>query len=126
MYLWYTTLAVTAHLAHTARHRAKNLDQANQGLEEQFAERKRAEEELTVLNATLEQRVAERTKAAEARAQELAEANSALERFNRFAVGRERRMIELKQKVNALLREAGRPPAYDLPFLDQEAPRATS
>jgi PAS domain S-box-containing protein len=44
-------------------------------------ERRRAEEELRALNATLEQRVAERAAAAEARAQELKRSNEELEQF---------------------------------------------
>lgn len=35
-----------------------------------------------------------------------------LEQFNKMAVGRELRMIELKQEVNALCRELGREDAY--------------
>ena len=35
-----------------------------------------------------------------------------LERFNRLAVGREQRMVELKQQVNVLLRELGREEEY--------------
>lgn len=35
-----------------------------------------------------------------------------LERFNKLAVGREMKMIELKEEINALLREAGRKEKY--------------
>ena len=49
--------------------------------------------------------------------------NEELERFNRMAVGREKRMIELKQEVNALCAELGRPPAHNLDFLDEEEPQ---
>lgn len=37
-----------------------------------------------------------------------------LARFNRLAVGRESRMIELKQEINELARQQGRPPCYPL------------
>jgi PAS domain S-box-containing protein len=37
-----------------------------------------------------------------------------LERFNKVAVGRELRMIELKQEINALLRASGRPEKYKI------------
>ena len=54
-------------------------------------------------NEQLEQRVAElREKCAE------------LERFNKVTVGREVRMIELKQEVNALLQAAGKPEKYHI------------
>ncbi len=39
-----------------------------------------------------------------------------LERFNRLAVGRERRMIELKQEVNEMAGKAGVEPPFDLSF----------
>jgi DNA-binding response OmpR family regulator len=68
-------------------------------------ERKRAQEEIRRLNATLEQRVDERT--AELRAR-----NGELIRFNEAMVGRELRMIELKQEVNALCAQLGQPPRY--------------
>jgi DNA-binding NtrC family response regulator len=43
---------------------------------------------------------------------ELKEKFAELERFNKVTVGRELRMIELKQEVNALLRAAGQPEKY--------------
>ena len=46
--------------------------------------------------------------------------NEALERFNRMAVDRELRMIELKREVNALARDLGRPEPYDLSFAKVE------
>ena len=41
-----------------------------------------------------------------------------LERFNRLAVGREERMVELKREVNELARKAGVAPPYDSPVLE--------
>ena len=41
-----------------------------------------------------------------------------LERFNRMAVGRETRMIELKREVNEMARKAGIAPPYDLAFIE--------
>jgi two-component system, chemotaxis family, CheB/CheR fusion protein len=46
-----------------------------------------------------------------------------LERFNRVAVDREIRMIELKQEVNDLCRMAGRSPRYAENF-DKESENA--
>ena len=39
-----------------------------------------------------------------------------LARFNRAAVGREVRMIELKKEINELCAAAGQPPRYALDF----------
>lgn len=58
-------------------------------------ERKLAEEELRRLKDELELRVQERTA-------ELAAKNAELERMNRLFVGRELRMVELKEKIRAL------------------------
>ena len=45
---------------------------------------------------------------------ELQSHNEELELFNKMAVGRELRMIELKKEVNALCRQAGKPEHYPL------------
>lgn len=45
---------------------------------------------------------------------QLRAANDKLARFNRVAVGRELRMIELKKQVNELCIQVGRPPRYGL------------
>ncbi len=51
---------------------------------------------------------------------ELALSNDELSRFNRLAIGREMRMIELKQHCNRLAAQLGIPPPYNLDFLKQE------
>ena len=51
---------------------------------------------------------------------ELALSNDELTRFNRLAIGREMRMIELKQHCNRLASQLGIPPPYNLDFLNQE------
>lgn len=51
---------------------------------------------------------------------ELRTRNEELERFNRASVERELDMIELKRKVNVLAHDLGRPPPYDLSFVDQD------
>ena len=47
---------------------------------------------------------------------ELRTSNENLARFNRAAVDRELRMIELKKEINALCAELGRPQPYPLAF----------
>lgn len=46
--------------------------------------------------------------------------NEELERFNRVSVGREMKMIELKQEINQMARELGREPPYELSFANSE------
>lgn len=54
------------------------------------------------------------------KAELLADANRELERFNRIAVGRELRMIEMKKEINALCERLGEPPRYSLEFTDEQ------
>jgi PAS domain S-box-containing protein len=65
-----------------------------------ITERKRAEEELKRLNEELEQRVEQRTA-------ELAAKNEELAKLNRVFVGRELRMVELKEKIRELEIKSG-------------------
>jgi DNA-binding NtrC family response regulator len=63
----------------------------------------------------LENEVARRTR-------ELTEKMEEMTRFNRMAIGRERRIIELKRQINALQAELGREPKYRSPELIEEDP----
>jgi len=65
------------------------------GTIQDITERKLIQEEIRKLNEELEQRVKERT-------QELEDKNSELNRMNRLFVGRELRMVELKEKIREL------------------------
>jgi PAS domain S-box-containing protein len=51
---------------------------------------------------------------------ELAQSNDELTRFNRLAIGREMRMIELKQNCNRLAAQLGIPLPYNLDFLNED------
>lgn len=51
--------------------------------------------------------------------------NQELERFNTVAVGRELRMVELKQEVNALSQRLGQPPPYPIRFAAPASPEVT-
>lgn len=53
---------------------------------------------------------------------ELTEKMEEMARFNRMAVNRERRIIELKRKINTLLVELGREPKYGSPGMIKEDP----
>lgn len=52
---------------------------------------------------------------------QLADSNAELKHFNDLAVGRELRMIELKREINRMLKDAGKPEAYDVSFASTEA-----
>ncbi len=53
--------------------------------------------------------------------EELRARNEELARFNRAAVGRELRMVELKQQMNELCRQTDKPLIHRLGFLDSES-----
>lgn len=70
-----------------------------------ITERRQAEAELARHRQHLQEMVEERTK-------ELRATNEELTRFNEAMVGRELRMIELKQEINALCARLSQPPRY--------------
>jgi len=65
-----------------------------------ITERKRAEEKILMLNGELEQRVRDRTK-------ELERRNRELEEMNKAFVGRELKMVELKERIAELEKQTG-------------------
>jgi hypothetical protein len=75
--------------------RTAELRDNNEELAMELAERERAEEALNRLNEELEQRVRERTR-------ELERRNHELEQMNKVFVGRELRMVELKERIAEL------------------------
>lgn len=81
--------------------RTTELNSTNDQLHFELTERKKAEEELRRLNEELDQRVRERTS-------ELSKKNATLETMNRFLVGRELRMIELKERIAELEKAANK------------------
>jgi PAS domain S-box-containing protein len=62
--------------------------------------------------------ITERKQAEEA----LRATNDELTRFNNAMIGRELRMIELKQEINALCAQLAQPPRYVAEFADQAQP----
>lgn len=73
----------------------ENLQEKALLLEEEIGKRQEAQAELERLNAELELRVRERTV-------ELEEKNAELHKMNRIFVGRELRMVELKERIREL------------------------
>jgi methyl-accepting chemotaxis protein len=106
--LTQTVDAVTARRDYSLQARKLSNDEFGV-LTDQFnamlGEVRRRDEELRQAQGQLERRVEERTR-------ELQQRTDEVERFNRAAVGRELRMVELKRQVNELALAAGRPPAY--------------
>jgi|GEM_PF-3978361 len=73
----------------------ENLQEQALLLENEIEERRNAQDELEQLNENLEQRVKQRTI-------EVTEKNAELEKFNKIFVGRELRMVELKERIKEL------------------------
>lgn len=80
----------------------ENLQEQAVELENEIEERRNTQDELEQLNKTLEERVQERTAEVVAKSAELEDKNRELERFNKIFVGRELRMVELKERIRKL------------------------
>lgn len=98
----------------TVLEQSSKLEQALQALRESQAvlEERVAERtaELTQANKLLKEEIAERRKVEKILEAKLEE----LEKFTRLAVGRELKMIELKQEINRFLTESGKDPKYKI------------
>jgi len=85
----------------------QELQSMNQGLDQKVNERTAA---LSTLNVQLQQEVSSRKHTE----QELARKVEQLETLNKLLMGREERILEMKQEVNVLLQELGRAERYHL------------
>jgi DNA-binding response OmpR family regulator len=98
---------LTERLERAVDERTGELTDANQRLQQEIIERRKAEEELRKLNEELDRRVKERTQELEAKNAELKGKNAELEQMNKLFVGRELRMIELKKRIKELEEKTG-------------------
>ena len=71
-------------------------------LRQQIGQRETAENQLNALNIDLEQRVKERTETAEKSEAKMKDSLQNLEKLNKFMVGRELQMVELKKQIKEL------------------------
>ena len=94
-----------AELEAAVRDRTRRLSEANESSEREIRERRLAQERLAQQTGKLER------------------SNAELEQFNRLAVGRELRMIELKRQINELCKAVGKEPPYDLSRIELEGGR---
>jgi hypothetical protein len=83
----------------------EEIDEMRKGLEIKVKARTRELEELT---KTLEEKVKERTKELQEKTIELQKRVAELEEFHRLTVGRELKMIELKEEIERLKKELER------------------
>ncbi|KKK83297.1 hypothetical protein LCGC14_2794800 [marine sediment metagenome] len=116
---WFAVFRATRKWEETLRvnnvrlaKKTEELSEMNRSLDQRVGERTT---ELSMANKKLEAGIALRIQTGEKLNESLAE----LERFNHLAIGREERMIELKQEVNEMARKAGTPPPYGLVFLQK-------
>jgi len=86
---------------------ARKLEKKVKQLQNEIAERKRAEQALLSLNEELDARVKARTIELDKKNVELQEKIAELEKFNKLFVGRELRMIELKKEIEEYKKKIG-------------------
>lgn len=95
----------------------------NQNLQYEILERKKIETTLAERTAELERINRDFQREINERKKALAESEAAreeLEAFNKVAVGRELRMIELKKQINEILQKQGEEKLYDIEIVDHE------
>lgn len=112
---WATVLALAQILPEALRF--PGLAKLNSELQQSNDQLRRTMDHLQEQTGTLQAEIVERRRT-EA---QLGEHARELEQFNRLAVGRELRMIELKREVNELNRSLGLPPRYDVEELTSES-----
>jgi HAMP domain-containing protein len=88
----------------------QNVSQAKKELEKTNQKLKEYSNRLAEANEKLKEEISERVRVQN----ELSDKMTQLEDFNRLAVGRELRMIELKAEINQLLLENGTGPKYEI------------
>ena len=99
---------------HRLSQQADHLKLLSRGLDLKVAERTA---ELSGANDELQAEISRREQAQD----ELKSTVEELARFNRLAVGREVRMIEMKRQVNEMARKAGVAPPYDSVLVEGES-----
>jgi len=112
---WGTVVALVFVMPHALKF--PGLAKLNTDLTLSNAELQLMMDRVQQRTASLQIEVAERQRAE----QRLAMYAKELEQFNRLAVGRELRMVELKREVNELAKSIGQPQHYDLSQLTDEA-----
>jgi Sec-independent protein translocase protein TatA len=111
---WVTVLALVVITPKALKFPA--LAKLNADLARSYAELKQLMNSLQDRTARLQVEILERQRAEEKSAEHTQE----LEQFNRLAIGRELRMVELKSEVNELSALLGRPRPYDVDQLADE------
>lgn len=115
---WATVIALVFIVPQALRF--PGLAKLNADLALSNAELQQLMDRLQDRTASLQVEVAERRRAEEQSTQHARE----LEQFNRLAVGRELRMVELKCEVNELAALLGKPKQYDVDHLTKDSQQA--
>ncbi len=104
----YLELAAGEATVAAEKKKAKELEALNQQLRASEQQLRTSEQQLKAANQQLEAKEQALQKSQTQLMEKLAE----VERFNKLMVGRELKMIELKEEINSLLEEMGKPKKY--------------